>query len=363
MQHFVGIVRGGFFVFGLLLASLLAPAITHAQTSAVPTIFCLGNTSCADEISPSTEPIVSAEPSVTTAPLETLAPTTATDISPEVTEPITEEPTTDVTAEPTEAPCPTDSTESTVSVQHWHHHHHHRKHSFSDFLRFLIDLINKLIEKLGGTPITIPTDPCITPEPTQGEEEPSVEPTTGDITTEPTSDVTAEPTDGTDPTAEPTTGSSLSPTGAGGTGTTANVNITFYGTYDNDPKGSMNIAHPVLHQQVGGVGTYADPLTFASPAGDGAYEYGQIIYVPKVQKYFIKEDECAVSWTALDGCGAVTMVDLYVGNPSDEKVVTDCENSLTDGEGEIIIDPPSNLTVSSEKIWDQATGTCMTLKQ
>jgi len=334
------------------LVSVAPFSKAFAQSPAVPTIFCLGNTSCADEISPS--------PSVTTVPQIT-EPTTG-EITAEPTAG-TDETISPTTEAPTVSPCPTDSTESTVSVQHWHHHHHHRKHSFSDFLRFLIDLINKLIEKLGGTPITIPTDPCITPEPTQGEEEPSVEPTTGDITTEPTSDVTAEPTDGTDPTAEPTTGSSLSPTGAGGTGTTANVNITFYGTYDNDPKGSMNIAHPVLHQQVGGVGTYADPLTFASPAGDGAYEYGQIIYVPKVQKYFIKEDECAVSWTALDGCGAVTMVDLYVGNPSDEKVVTDCENSLTDGEGEIIIDPPSNLTVSSEKIWDQATGTCMTLKQ
>jgi hypothetical protein len=358
MQHLARIVRVSFFISVLVLLFSLTSTQTHAQTAASPTLFCLGNTTCSDALSPtvSVAPSSGVEPSTTDVPQESLSPSTG-DITTEPNEG-------EISTEPSTTIEPCESTESTVSVQHRgrHHGHHHRKHSMSDFLKWLIELINKLIEKLGGQPIDVPTDPCITPEPTQGEEEPTTEPTENDISTEPSQ---GEEEPSTAPTAgeeEPSTAPSTGPTGTGGAGTSATVNITFYGTYDNDPKGSMNIAHPVIHQQVGGVGTYADPLTFASPAGDGAYEYGQIIYVPKVQKYFIKEDECAVSWTAEDGCGAVTMVDLYVGNPSDEKVVVECENSLTDGEGEIILDPPSNLTVSPEKIWDQATGTCMQLK-
>jgi hypothetical protein len=55
------------------------------------------------------------------------------------------------------------------------------------------------------------------------------------------------------------------------------------------------------------------------------------------------------------------MVDLYVGNPSDSQTVVECENSLTpSGDTQIIVDPPANLTVDPNPIWNQATGTCMT---
>jgi hypothetical protein len=145
----------------------------------------------------------------------------------------------------------------------------------------------------------------------------------------------------------------------GGGGTTKQVEITYYGAWDNDPPGSRDIAHPVIHNQAGGTGTYADPLTFASPAGSGAYAFGTIIYVPSVQKYFIREDECAVSWTAPDGCGAVSHVDLYVGNPSDSKSVIPCEEQLTpSGNAAIIVSPAANLTVDPKPLWDQSTGTC-----
>ncbi|GAC1369153.1 MAG: hypothetical protein NVSMB39_0700 [Candidatus Saccharimonadales bacterium] len=145
-------------------------------------------------------------------------------------------------------------------------------------------------------------------------------------------------------------------------GSTLSVEVTYYGSYDNDPKGSLAISNPVIHQTAGGTGTYADPLTFASPSGAGAYAVGEIIYVPDVQKYFIKEDECAVSWTAPSGCGATSHVDLYVGNPSSDISVLKCEESLTrTGNATVIVNPPDNLTVDPQKIWDQSTGACMQL--
>lgn len=145
------------------------------------------------------------------------------------------------------------------------------------------------------------------------------------------------------------------------TGTTLQVEITFYGAYDNDPKGSTAISDPVIHQEAGGTGTYADPLTFASPDGAGAYAVGTIIYVPRVQKYFIKEDTCATSWTAPNGCGAVSHVDLYMGNPSATKAVLACEDILTpDGNDTIIVNPSSHLTVDPTPLWNQTTGVCMT---
>ncbi len=144
-----------------------------------------------------------------------------------------------------------------------------------------------------------------------------------------------------------------------GGGTAKQVEITYYGAWDNDPPGSRDIAHPVLHDKAGGIGTYADPLTFASPAGNGAYAWGLRIYVPSVQKYFVREDECATSWTAVNGCGPVSHVDLYVGNPSDSEAVIDCEEALTpNGNATIILDPAPNLTVDPKPLWNQATGQC-----
>lgn len=148
------------------------------------------------------------------------------------------------------------------------------------------------------------------------------------------------------------------------TGVSKSVKITFYGSYDNDPKGSLAISDPVIHQQAGGVGTYEDPLTFASPEGSGAYEVGTKIYVEMVRKYFIKEDTCAKSWTAPNGCGPVKMVDLYVGNPSSDEAVVKCEDYITpSGGGKIIINPPPGLPYDETPIWDQNTKTCMTPHQ
>lgn len=358
MQHVLSFVRSGLFLLGFIAVALFIPSVTHAQAAVPSTTYCLGNTSCTSDVSPS--------PSVTVGPSTGEEPSTGPTDGVDVSLPVTTTSTapsggastapvesTVPSATTTVAPCAT--TESTVSVQHRKKHRHKGgwfRKFFRGFLQFLIDLINKLIERLGGNGgsiPSIPTDPCISPteapEPTESIEPSESEPSESVAPSE------AEPSTG----VQPSTG----PTGTGGTGTNATVKITFYGAWDNDPPGSRDIAYPQIHDKAGGTGTYADPLTFASPAGDGAYEPGQVIYVPFVEKYFIKEDQCAVSWTAPEGCGAVTMVDLYVGNPSEQEAVVQCENSLTPGgDTEIIVDPPSNLTVSSKKLWDEATGTC-----
>jgi hypothetical protein len=53
---------------------------------------------------------------------------------------------------------------------------------------------------------------------------------------------------------------------------------------DNCPPGG-DIAYPKIHKLAGGVGTYADPITFASSKKETPP--GTIIYVFFLQKYFI----------------------------------------------------------------------------
>lgn len=307
-------------------------------------------------IEPTTNPEPTIDPCV--SPTEEVAPTDPVATSEaDLEEQISGEPTTS-TAEATATVAPCEDAE--ISAQHFGRHHKKHQGWIGRFMEKLMEIIKQLIEQIGGN-VSEPTEPG-TPEPTAvpGGDEPceptATEPTVGEEPTE-----AVEPTEG----VEPTTATETTPTtGAGGEAeTNATVKITFYGAWDNDPPGSTNIAYPVIHDKAGGTGTYEDPLTFASPAGDGAYEIGTKIYVPFVQKYFIKEDQCAVSWTAPEGCGDVTMVDLYVGNPSDQEAATDCENSLTPGgDTAIVVNPPAGLTVSPEKIWDQATGACMSPK-
>lgn len=70
--------------------------------------------------------------------------------------------------------------------------------------------------------------------------------------------------------------------------TTHQAFVTFYGWYDNTPP-SAAIAYPVIHQTAGGTGTWSDPITYASDTSETPA--GTKIYVPRVQKYFIMEDD------------------------------------------------------------------------
>src|SRR4051794_31971326 len=65
--------------------------------------------------------------------------------------------------------------------------------------------------------------------------------------------------------------------------------LTFFGFWDNTPPGS-DIAHPVIHSKAGGKGTFADPITLATATAE--LKVGGKVYVPRVKKYFIMEDDC-----------------------------------------------------------------------
>lgn len=132
--------------------------------------------------------------------------------------------------------------------------------------------------------------------------------------------------------------------------TTTSLEVTLYGAPDNDPPGGA-IAHPVLHQQAGGTGTYRDPVTFASDTNE--YAVGTRIYYAPLRKYFIMEDDCVQCIADWQG-SRHAHVDLWAGYASG---VTNCEHALTpSGSAPILVRPPSNLPVDTTPIY--AAGRC-----
>jgi hypothetical protein len=150
--------------------------------------------------------------------------------------------------------------------------------------------------------------------------------------------------------------------------TTVNATITFYGWPDNSPPGN-GIAHPVLHKVASGDGTYCNPTTFATEKkNDSEIPYGIKIYVPTVDQYFIREDDCAHSGPhrghGHNGCTGLWF-DLWIGGdkgsiPHD---VFWCENHLTpNGKVQVVLNPQDGLSVENAgPIYQDAPpprGTC-----
>ena len=146
------------------------------------------------------------------------------------------------------------------------------------------------------------------------------------------------------------------------------VYATFYGWYDNTPPG-CDVAYPKLHDCAGGTGTYNDPLTFASDKSE--IKAGTKVYVPRVQKYFIMEDdctECDQDWSGQgpDGGPKMWHFDLWLGGKGgNEFDALNCEDALTlsDDNGDpylesVVISPPSNEKVSSAPLFNTKTGAC-----
>ncbi|QUQ64697.1 hypothetical protein [Kutzneria sp. CA-103260] len=130
--------------------------------------------------------------------------------------------------------------------------------------------------------------------------------------------------------------------------------VTLYGALDNDPPGSAAIAYPHKHEQAGGTGTYADPVTFATDKAEMAP--GTIVYYPYLKKYFIMEDGCAAcssDWSH----GKKKHIDLWAGNSSD-RAILDCENKLTKSPGAVDVKPANNLKVDTTPIFDPKTKKC-----
>jgi hypothetical protein len=136
-----------------------------------------------------------------------------------------------------------------------------------------------------------------------------------------------------------------------------NVYVTFYGFDDNDDGaghfGTAAIAYPGLHKlATEDAGTYDAPSTFA--ASKAYFTPGERIYVPRIQKYYIMEDDCVEA--DADAKHGKIHVDLYMGGNTalQGQPLINCEDALTsDGFVDTIItNPPSILPVFPGKLFD-----------
>lgn len=141
--------------------------------------------------------------------------------------------------------------------------------------------------------------------------------------------------------------------------------ITYYGWYDNTPPGCAT----AYSGCAGGTGTYRNPITFASYRKE--FPLHAIVYYPTVEKYFVMGDECQecqADWTGKgpDGGPHLHHLDLWLGGEKgNEFDVINCEDGLTQGMPNgrplltpLILDPPSDLPVSSEPLFDSRTNHC-----
>src|SRR5262245_6169285 len=68
--------------------------------------------------------------------------------------------------------------------------------------------------------------------------------------------------------------------------TTMHMLVTLYGWLDNSRPGA-GIAYPVIHRPAGGVGTWQNPVTFATSKAE--FKPGTRLYVPALKRYFVME--------------------------------------------------------------------------
>lgn len=132
-------------------------------------------------------------------------------------------------------------------------------------------------------------------------------------------------------------------------GRVLSVFVTFYGAVDNDPPGSTAIAYPQVHRRAGGTGTYADPITFATHY-HATYPPGTRIYVPRLAKYFVMEDDCRCDQPR-------DHVDLWAGGVGTDRGVLACEDRLTlHGNEDIVKDPDPHRLVDTHPLYTRQTG-------
>jgi hypothetical protein len=143
--------------------------------------------------------------------------------------------------------------------------------------------------------------------------------------------------------------------------------MTLYGYVDNSPPGT-DIAHPCRPNQQGaeGIGTYADPITFATDVKE--LPWCEIIYVPYMERYFIHEDECSEcdrDWKKFKRY----RFDMWAGGDAaslqqpEKGALLQCEDTWTRGNTikdpnnpTITLDPPSDLPVVTTPIFSPPTS-------
>lgn len=156
--------------------------------------------------------------------------------------------------------------------------------------------------------------------------------------------------------------------------TTRNFLVTLYGWPDNSPPGNAiaypkSDGNPTLHNVASGVGTYSNPITYATDKSE--LKVGTRVYYPYLHRYFIMEDdcvECDQDWTGHgpDGGPHLYHIDLWIGGKGGNAMdAIDCEDGLTMStasgapmNSDFILNPPNNLPVSSAPLFDTTTNAC-----
>jgi hypothetical protein len=136
--------------------------------------------------------------------------------------------------------------------------------------------------------------------------------------------------------------------------------LTGYSYWDNTPPGSAGISHPVVHEEAGGTGTYADPVTVAvghTITGDRDvldWPAGTRFYVPSLRRYLVVEDTCGDGPRPQDGpchaaypSGASTWLDVWVGGADAPRSWSDaCMRAITQVT-RVLVDPAPGHRVSA----------------
>ena len=159
----------------------------------------------------------------------------------------------------------------------------------------------------------------------------------------------------------------MAATGSAQASTTRNFLVTLYGWPDNSPPGNdiaypANEGNPTLHDAAGGVGTYANPITYATDKSE--LPVGTIVYYPYLHRYFIMEDdctECDEDWTGAgpDGGPNLYHIDLWIGGQGgNSNDVINCEDDLTQNSEAVIVDPPSTEPVDTTPLFNSSTNAC-----
>ncbi|KAL4891407.1 hypothetical protein BDV59DRAFT_182606 [Aspergillus ambiguus] len=132
--------------------------------------------------------------------------------------------------------------------------------------------------------------------------------------------------------------------------TALKVAQTFYGFPDNDPSGPRIVLDCGRGNEAGGIGTYDDPLTFAT--APGPFEECETIYDPSLLKYLRYEDFCQTC--DADWQSGKWHIDVWVGakdfNGEGDQIA--CENKLTSPpQKHIVRDPDPDLPVDTTPLY------------
>ena len=149
--------------------------------------------------------------------------------------------------------------------------------------------------------------------------------------------------------------------------TTRNFLVTLYGWPDNSPPGDAiaypeDGGYPTIHNVASGLGTYSDPVTFATDQAE--LPVGTIVYYPYLHRYFIMEDdctECDEDWTGQgpDGGPGLYHIDLWIGGQNgNANDVINCEDDLTQNSAPVIVNPPSNEPVDTTPLFNSSNNQC-----